>query len=162
MTSKAGRTAAHKEQKLARSFARLGAVQALYQMDIGGADTQSVMAEFELHRLQQVDSDELGEADIPLFRDIVQGVVRHQKEIDPQVNTHLAEGWRLNRLDSTLRAILRAGTFELGWYPDTPVRVVLDEYVELAHDFFPDDESKVVNGVLDALARELRAHELSA
>ena len=162
MNEKAGKKAPFKGQKPERSLARLGAVQALYQMDIGGADTNNVLAEFELHQLQAQDNEPLGEADVPFFREIVLGVVKYQKEIDPQVNNHLAKGWRLNRLDSTLRAILRAGTYELGWRPDVPVRVVLDEYIELAHDFFPEEESKVVNGVLDALAREMRAQELSA
>ncbi len=149
-----------KPQKLDRSLARLGAVQALYQMDIGGADTENVLAEFELHRFGLSESgEELGEPDAPFFRELVLGVVERQSEIDPQVDRHLAAGWRLNRLDSTLRAILRSGSFELGWRRDIPVGVVLNEYIELAHDFFEGEESKVVNGVLDALAKELRPKE---
>ena len=163
MAEKSDKTPSQKPSKLDRSLARLGAVQALYQMDIGGADTENVLAEFELHHIRVGENDEItGDPDIRFFRELVLGVVENQTEIDPKINSHLAEGWRLNRLDSTLRAILRSGTFELGWRADIPVRVVLDEYIELAHDFFADDESKVVNGVLDALAKELRTQELSA
>lgn len=163
MTDKAGATSSKKPQKLDRSLARLGAVQALYQMDIGGADTEKVLAEFELHHIRIGENDEVtDDPDIPFFRELVLGVVENQTDIDPKIDAHLAKGWRLNRLDSTLRAILRVGTFELGWRTDTPVKVVLNEYIELAHDFFPDEESKVVNGVLDALAKELRTQELSA
>lgn len=163
MTENTGKASSPVKLKLDRSLARLGAVQALYQMDIGGADTENVLAEFELHRIGMTEDGEiLGEPDVPFFRELVLGVVARQVEIDPKVDLHLAKGWRLNRLDSTLRAILRAGTFELGWCPDTPVRVVINEYIELAHDFFSEDESKVVNGVLDALAKEMRTKELSA
>ncbi len=146
-----------------RSLARLGAVQALYQMDIGGADLSRVLAEFSAMYLGKgPDGETIGEPDEDFFRALVAGVVAHQNDIDPHVNDHLAKGWRLDRLDATLRAILRAGTYELGWCPDVPVRVVLDEYIELAHDFFDGDEGKVVNGVLDALAKKLREAELSA
>lgn len=163
MTGKTGAMTSKKPLKLDRSLARLGAVQALYQMDIGGADTEKVLAEFELHHIRIGENDEVtSDPDIQFFRELVLGVVENQTDIDPKIDTHLAAGWRLNRLDSTLRAILRAGTFELGWRADIPVKVVLDEYIELAHDFFQDEESKVVNGVLDALAKELRTQELSA
>jgi len=147
----------------ARSLARLGAVQALYQMDIAGSELSRVLAEFSAMYLGKgPDGESLGEPDEDFFRALVAGVVEYQNDIDPHVNDHLAEGWRLSRLDATLRAILRSGTYELGWCPDVPVKVVLDEYIELAHDFFDGDEGKVVNGVLDALAKKLREAELSA
>ncbi len=146
-----------------RSLARLGAVQALYQMDIAGSDLERVLAEFaSLYLGKGPDGEIIGEADENHFRALVSGAVENQSEIDPKIDKQLAEGWRLDRLDSTLRAILRIGTFELGWCLDVPVNVVLDEYIELSHDFFDGDEDKVVNGVLDALAKTLRASELSA
>lgn len=144
-----------------RSLARLGAVQALYQMDLAGTGINEIFADFERNRLGRDDSGtEIGVPDIPFFRDLVSGVVREQRVIDPDVDHHLATGWRLTRIDSTLRAILRAGVYELRWRPDVPVRVVLDEYVELAHAFFDGDETRVVNGILDTIAREHRGKEL--
>ena len=150
------------ERARARSLARLGAVQALYQMDLAGTDLADVCAEFEAHRLgRDVDGNEIGPADAAFFRDLVTGVVREQSKLDPDIDRHLAEGWRLTRIDSTLRAILRAGAYELGHRRDVPVRVVLDEYVELAHAFFDGDEPGVVNGLLDRIARRVRAEELA-
>jgi len=147
----------------ARSFARLGAIQALYQMDLAETDMSEVCAEFEAHRLgRDAEGKEIGPADAAFFRDLVTGVVREQRRLDPDIDRHLAEGWRLTRIDSTLRAILRAGAFELGYRRDVPVRVVLDEYVELAHAFFAGEEPGVVNGVLDKIARRVRADEFAA
>ena len=95
-------------------------------------------------------------ADPEHFARILHGVVRRQKELDPVIDGQLASGWRLVRVDAILRAILRAGAFELVEEADVPVRVVINEYVEVAHAFFAGDEPRVVNGVLDALARKLR------
>ena len=91
--------------------------------------------------------------------ELLRGVVRRQREIDPLVDDQLAIGWRLARVDSILRAILRAAVFELMERPDVPARVVINEYIELARDFFDDEEPRVVNGVLDKLARKLRVKE---
>ena len=147
---------------LARSLSRLGAVQALYQMDMAGTGITDLCDEFEAHRLgRDIEGNEVGEADAGFFRDLVVGVVREQRAIDPEINSHLASGWLLTRLDSTLRAILRAGAFELRFRPDIPARVVLDEYVELAHAFFESDEPGVVNAVLDKIARDARRSELA-
>jgi N utilization substance protein B len=144
-----------------RSAARLAAVQALYQMDIAGTDLNDVLAEFESLRFgADAEDPALADADRAFFRSLVQGVVRRQREIDPLVDRHLAEGWRLNRIDSILRAILRAGTLELIERTDVPVRVVITEYVNAAHAFLGDEEPRVTNGVLDKLARQLRAKEL--
>ncbi len=141
----------------ARSAARLAAVQALYQMDMTGIDMNEVMQEFEAYRLgQEVEGSQYSEAEPAFFRDIVEGVVRDQRRIDPMIDEHLAEGWRLNRVDSILRAILRAGAFELLKRPDVPARVVITEYVDLAHAFFDGEEPRVVNGILDKLGREER------
>lgn len=144
----------------ARSASRLAAVQALYQMDIGGADIGDVIAEFRAARLG-VSYDEEGrahageEADADFFEAIVRGVVARQGDLDPAINAALAKGWTLPRLDATLRALLRAGAFEIYGRSDVPPRTVIDEYVTVARAFFDGDESKVANAVLDRLAREL-------
>jgi N utilization substance protein B len=143
-----------------RSAARLAAVQALYQMDLAKTDLNDVVSEFALHRLgQTVDGDEYGAADEAFFRDLVTGVVEHQRALDPMLDKRLADGWRLGRIDSILRAILRAAAFELAKRPDVPARAVINEYVDVAHAFFQGDEPKVVNGILDRLAHEVRAAE---
>jgi N utilization substance protein B len=158
---------------LSRSQARLAAVQALYQMDLAETDLAAVIAEFEAHRLgpRANDGGDSGadagaeqstgaEADREHFASVLRGVVRRQREIDPMVDRQLAEGWRLTRIDSILRAILRAATFELMELTDVPPRVVISEYIDVAHAFFEGDEPRVVNGVLDAIARKLRPGDL--
>ena len=145
-----------------RGAARLAAVQALYQMDLSGATLPEVIAEFETYRLgKEVDGDQYRDADAAFFRDIVDGVVRDQKTLDPAIDRTLAKGWPLARIDTTLRAILRSGAFELASRPDVPSRVVISEYVDVAKAFFEDDAPGVVNAVLDALAHELRAGEFT-
>jgi N utilization substance protein B len=145
-----------------RSAARLAAVQALYQMDMTGIDLNDVVAEFEAHRLgQELEGEQYRAAEAEFFRDIVEGVVREQRRLDPIIDQQLAEGWRLARVDSILRAILRAATFELSDRDDVPARVVITEYVDIAHAFFGGDEPKVVNGVLDHLAHRTRPEELT-
>lgn len=144
-----------------RSAARVAAVQALYQMDLAATDLTDVIGEFEAFRFgAEAEERSLADADRDFFRSLVQGVVRRQREIDPIVDQQLAEGWRLARIDSILRAILRAGTLELLERTDVPARVVISEYVNTAHAFLGNDEPKVVNGVLDKLARKIRAGEL--
>ena len=145
-----------------RGAARLAAVQALYQMDLSGATLPEVIAEFETYRLgKEVDGDQYRDADAAFFRDIVTGVVRDQKTLDPAIDRTLAKGWPLARIDTTLRAILRSGAFELASRSDVPSRVVISEYVDVAKAFFDDDAPGVVNAVLDALAHELRAGEFA-
>ena len=145
-----------------RSASRVAAVQALYQMDLASTDLDTVIAEFTRDRLPNAKPDyaEYG-ADPQFFADIVRGVVRRQRDIDPAVDHTLATGWRLFRVDSTLRAILRAATFELLERPDVPARVVLNEYINVAKSFFDDEEPRVVNGVLDKLAHDIRASEFA-
>ncbi len=141
-----------------RGAARLAAVQALYQMDIAGSGVLEVVAEYEAHRLgQEVDGDTYLKADASWFRSIVAGVVRDQIKIDPMIRGALQDDWSLSRMDSTVRAILRAGTFELIERKDVPVPVIVTEYVEIAQAFFPDDEPKLVNAVLDRIAKQVRA-----
>jgi N utilization substance protein B len=147
--------------RLSRSQARLAAVQALYQMDLAETDLAAVIEEFKAHRLGPgAGNATAAEADPEHFARVLEGVVKGQREIDPLIDRQLAQGWRLARIDSIVRAILRAATFELTALADIPARVVISEYVEVAHAFFEGDESKVVNGVLDALARKLRPGEL--
>jgi len=146
-----------------RGAARLAAVQALYQMEIAGTGIADVVAEFELFRLgKEIDGEQYRTADAAWFRDLVSGVVEAQLEVDPRVHAALVEGWPLKRVDATLRAILRAGVYELMRRTDVPARVVITEYVDIAKAFFTEDEPKLVNGVLDRLARELRPDEFEA
>lgn len=143
-----------------RGAARLAAVQALYQMEISGAAVEDVLAEFQAHRLgKEIDGAQYREADAAFFRDLVAGVVREQRTLDPAIDGALSSGWPLARLDATLRAILRAGAFELLARADVPARVVISEYVDVAKAFFEDNVPGMVNGVLDTLARTLRKAE---
>ncbi|MBB3453719.1 N utilization substance protein B [Rhizobium sp. BK313] len=140
-----------------RGAARLAAVQALYQMDIGGTGVLEVVAEYEAHRLgQELDGETYLKADASWFRSIVSGVVREQTRLDPLIGSALQDDWALSRLDSTVRAILRAGTFELLDRKDVPIAVIVTEYVEIAHAFFEEDEPKLVNAVLDRIAKQVR------
>lgn len=145
-----------------RSAARLAAVQALYQMEIAGKGLNEIMSEFELFWIgQEVEGDQYKPAEIAFFRSIMTGVLDHQIDIDRTVDKTLAEGWPLRRVEALLRAILRAGTFELARRSDIPARVVIKEYVDVAGAFFERDEAGMVNAVLDALARQLRADEFT-
>ncbi|MFM8377232.1 MAG: transcription antitermination factor NusB [Phenylobacterium sp.] len=147
----------------ARSVARLAAVQALYQMEVSGAGVEAVVREFSEHRFDRTPGGGDGEgaplaaADETFFAELVRGVVEHQRGIDPAIARRLAQGWRLERLDATVRAILRAGAFELTHRTDVPVEVVINEYVDLARSFFEGPEPGFVNAALDGLARDVRA-----
>lgn len=146
-----------------RGVARLGAVQALYQMEIAGTELADVIAEFELFRLgKELDGEQYRDADPAWFRDLVAGVVADQRTIDPMVHKALAASWPLKRVDSILRAILRAGTYELTRRKDVPARVVISEYIDVARAFFVEDEPRIVNGVLDSIAHEVRSGEFDA
>ena len=144
---------------LSRSQARLAAVQALYQMDLAETDLSEVIDEFKTHQLNPGGEGAAAGGDAEHFARVLQGVVRLQRDIDPMIDHQLATGWRLVRVDAILRAILRAGVFELMERADVPARVVINEYINVAHSFFSEEEPKVVNGVLDKLARRLRASE---
>jgi N utilization substance protein B len=144
----------------ARRAARLAAIQALYQMELTGVDAETVAEEFAMYRFgREPEMLALGEPDEAFFADIVRGVPHRQEEIDAAITQCLASDWRLSRVDSILRAILRAGAYELIGRPDVPVKVVIDEYVELSHAFFFDEESAFVNAALDRLAHRKRAAE---
>jgi transcription antitermination protein NusB len=143
-----------------RSSARLAAVQALYQMDIGGAATADVFAEFESFWIgREVEGEEYKPAEIAFFRDIVEGVVRDQRRLDREIDETLAAGWPLKRVDAIVRAVLRAGSHELANRSDVPARVAITEYVDVAHAFVERDEAGMVNAVLDQIARHHRPAE---
>lgn len=146
----------------AKTMARLGAVQALYQMEHADIGVDAVVREFQTYRLGgELDGALLRDADDDFFADLVRGVVETQRGIDPYIQKHLSTGWTLKRLDATARAILRCGIFELIRRPDVPWRVVVDEYVEMANSFFEkgETEPRFINGVLDASAKDIRADE---
>jgi len=144
-------------ERRARTVARLAAVQALYQMEMSGAGAETVIREFTDHRFDRdMEGETLAEADEAFFAELVKGVVGKQAGIDGAVTRRLASGWRLERIDATLRAILRAGGWELLHRPDVPVEVVIDEYVEIAKSFFEGPEPGFVNGALDGIARDAR------
>jgi len=144
-----------------RSSARLGAVQALYQMEIAAKDLGDVIAEFEAHWLgQTVDDIEMKPAESAFFQSLVEGVVKDQRFIDQNIDASLVEGWPLTRIEAVLRAILRAGCFELLRRKDVPAKVVIREYGDIARAFYEGEEVGMVSAVLDRLAHQLRPNEL--
>lgn len=157
MASTRDTTRASGRQANKRGAARLAAVQALYQMDIAGTGVMETAAEYEVFRLgKDIDGEQYLVADIQWFRAIIAGVVAEQKVLDPMIRQTLPDTWPLSRLDSTLRAILRAGVWELKNRKDVPVAVIVSEYVDIAKAFFEAEEPKLVNALLDRLAKELR------
>jgi N utilization substance protein B len=145
---------------VARSAARLGAVQALYQMDLAGTDVGEVLAQFSSRATGDAfDEGECGPADFPFLKEVVDGVVREQRTIDPAVDHLLDKSWPLVRLDATLRAILRAAAYEIMFMENVPARVAINEYLDVAHAFFDEQEPKLLNGVLNSLARQRRPDE---
>ena len=144
-------------QRRARTVARLAAVQALYQMELAGEGVETVIDEFSRHRFDaDIEGQMLAEADEAYFADIVRGVIESQRDIDTAIKARLASNWKLERIDATLRALLRCGAWELKSKPDVPREIVIDEYVELAKAFFDEAEAKFVNAALDGVARDAR------
>jgi N utilization substance protein B len=145
-----------------RGAARLAAVQALYQMDIAGTGLNDILAEFESHWIgREVEGNQYLPAEAAFFRDVVGGVVREQRKLDPLIDAALQQSWPLKRIEAILRAVLRAGAYELDRRRDVPARVVVTEYVDVANAFVDRDETGMANAVLDQLARNLRAAEFS-
>ena len=145
----------------ARRGARLAAVQALYQMEMSGGGVTSTVREYLDFRLgEDSETGPLETADADFFRSVVEGVVGEQALIDASIKARLAEGWRLERIDSIVRAAVRAATYELLRRGDVPVAVVIDEYVGIVNAFFDGPEGGFANGLLDRLARELNANDL--
>ena len=148
-----------------RSAARLAAVQALYEMEVAGASVDPVLKEFMARRwgVSSEDGDEvLCEADNTLMIEIVRGVSGRMAEIDESIAPALSNDWTVARLEVLLRAILRCGVFELIALKDVPPRVVISEYMDVAHAFFTQKEPSLVNGVLDKIARVVRESEMEA
>ncbi len=142
-----------------RSVARLAAVQALYQIEFGGGKAEEVIDEFINHRFgNEIDGDRYAEADPDFFRALVRGGSGRQDELDALLKGSMSR--EPGRLDGILRSLLRAAAFELLARKDVPARVILSEYIDVAHAFYAGPEPKLVNGVLDNLARHLRPQEV--
>jgi N utilization substance protein B len=140
-----------------RSAARLAAVQALYQQEMEGTPVARLLKEFHDHRLgAKIEDDHYIDAERDFFDDIVSGADARRAEIDEAISGNLATGWTLERLDRPMRAILRAGTYELIARPDVPVGSVISEYVDVAHAFYDKRESGFANGLLDSIAKQVR------
>ena len=142
-----------------RRAARTAAVQALYQLDMGDEITGTVIKQFTEHRFDQEDEKDFVSVDEEFFKDIVEGVVKYQDDIDKSIADKLSEKWTLKRLDLTLRAILRAAGYEIQRRPDVPALVIIDQYVSISSDFFEGKEPGFVNGALDKMAKEVRKAE---
>lgn len=144
-----------------RSAARLAAVQALYQMEISDHAADAVVREFLRHRLSdQVDDNLIANADPAFFGQIVRGVTGERDELDDMVAAVLSADLGVDRLETVLKVVLRAGVYELSSYLDVPVRVIISEYVDIADAYFGSKETGLVNAVLDRIARALRDEEL--
>ncbi|MGE4321879.1 MAG: transcription antitermination factor NusB [Sphingobium sp.] len=140
-----------------RSAARLAAVQALYQLEMEGTPLAALLHEFHQHRLGATIEDvTYAPAEQNFFDDIVAGADRRRDEIDGMIAARLSRGWSLDRLDKPMRQILRAGTYELLARKDVPTGTVISEYVDVAHAFYDKREAGFVNGLLDAVARDIR------
>ena len=141
----------------ARAAARLAAVQALYQHEMEGTPIPSLLHEFHQHRLgATIEDEEYAEADNILFDDVVQGVTARREEIDRMIASKLSADWSLDRLDKPMRQILRAGTYELIARQDIPVGAVINEYLDVTDAFYDRREKGFANGLLDAVAKEVR------
>jgi N utilization substance protein B len=135
-------------------------VQALYQMDIAGAGINDIFAEFESHWLgNEVEGEKYLPAEAAFFRDVVSGVVRDQRVLDPMIDEALEKSWPLKRIETVLRASMRAGAYELMHRKDVPARAVITEYADVAAAFVGRDETGMVNAVLDQIGRQFRGDE---
>ena len=153
-----------RSQPRGRTFARVAAVQALFQADQNGDPLDLVIDQFIRHRLNQpagdtIDEDRLPDADIALFTHIVRAAAASAERLDGLIAEALPADWPLPRLDAVLRSLLRAGATELADPEGPPSRVIINEYLDVAHGFFSGDEAKLVNGLLDRLAHQLRPAE---
>ena len=140
-----------------RSAAGLAAVLALYQQEIEGTKFAPLLHEFHHHRLgATIDGVEYADAEVDFFDDVVKGVDARRDELDALISAKLAKDWSLARLDKPMKAILRAGAYELAARSDVPTGSVISEYVDVAKAFYDARESGFVNGLLDAVAKEVR------
>ena len=145
-------------QSKARAAARLAAVQALYQREMEATPLARLLDEFHQHRLgQEIEDEQYIRAEVAFFDDVVSGVIAREEEIDALLAERLTNDWRLDRLDKTLLQILRAGTYELLARPEIPAGSTISEYLDVAHAFFDKGDTRIINGVLDAVAKSVRA-----
>jgi N utilization substance protein B len=145
-------------RSLSRSAARLAAVQALYQQEMEGTPTAKLLHEFHEHRLgATIEDATYAEAEQSFFDDVVTGAEARKDEIDALITAKLADGWSIVRLDRAMRAILRAGTYEIIARPDVTAASIINEYVDVADAFYDAKEKGFVNGLLDAIAKEARS-----
>lgn len=141
-----------------RSAARLAAVQALYQHEMEGTPVAALIHEFHMHRLgKTIEEEEYAGADVPFFDDVVKGTLARLDEVDAAITARLADGWSMERLDRTMKAILRAGVYELIAREDVPIGAVVSEYVDVAKAFFSAREPAFANGLLDAIGKQVRS-----
>jgi transcription antitermination protein NusB len=146
-----------------RSAARLAAVQALFQHDMDGTPTAQLLHEFHQHRLGSVideddfDDAEYAEAEVEFFDDLVKGTLARLADVDAAITARLASGWSVERLDRTIKAVLRVGTYELIARPDVPAAAAISEYVDVAKAFDAGKEAGFVNGLLDGIAKAARS-----
>ncbi len=157
--------AAEKPRSRPRTGSRVAAMMALYQSDYMGESAETVIDQFIKHRIgifpgsDGYDDGRIPEADIPLFRALVRKTAENGETVDGILTQHLDKDWPLAKLDPVLRALLRAACTELWGGKEPPARVVINEYMDIAHGFFSGEEPRFANGVLDAMARTLRADE---
>jgi transcription antitermination protein NusB len=148
-----------------RTLSRVAAVQALYQAEQAGQSPETVIDQFVRHRIGDtpdrgdMNEGKLAEAHVPLFASIVRTATQQQDTIDAMLVAALPETWPLARIDPVLRAVMRAGAAELWMSDGPPAKVVINEYLDVAHGFFTGDEPRMANGVLDRLAHLLRPAE---
>ncbi len=144
-------------RSLSRSAARLAAVQALYQLEMEATPIARLLHEFHAHRLGATIEDvEYADAEVDFFDDLVSGADARRDELDELIAGRLADGWSMARLDKPMKAILRAGAYELAARADVPAASVISEYVDVAKAFYDSRETGFVNGLLDAIAKEVR------
>jgi len=145
-----------------RGAARLAAVQALYQMDVASTGLNDILAQFESHWIgREVEGEQYLPAQKTFFRSLLTGVLNEQRRIDPIIDEALSKGWPLKRIETMLRAILRAGAYELICVSDVPARVVVTEYADIGSAFLDKEETGMINAVLDQLGRQFRASEFA-
>lgn len=156
--SGSGQRPRRRTQGRSRSASRLAAVQALYQMELSDQNSEAALKEFLDHRLgREIEGEQYAEADEKYFADLVRGVVSRQDEIDGALARVLKKDWSFDRIDSTMRAIMRASVFELIAKPDTPSKVIIHEYLTVATAFFEEGaEMSFLSGVLNRMSRDLR------